>query len=224
MPVHAEIPTPLVIADACSLLDVIQAANHKNLGGEMVATEAVLAADPQKLRVAVCDVAAGEFRKHLDRVVSSTRNCLRGLRTGLLQADAIGRHLGLASTFTEVHAWEETIVEAGKTLAESLLDRALEIEKIYELDYPKAGQRIEKLRRPAQKGKNSLNDCLIAEMSIRVAGSRLHQRTFLLTSNVEDFGRERVHSDLAQDFATAELEYATSWREVAERLQIEFSL
>ena len=81
----------------------------------------------------------------------------------------------------------------------------------------RAISRVNKTMPPAQKGKNSLGDCLVVEtyleaaVKLRVAG--LQSRFVFISSNTEDFldTSRKLHANLRDEFDVVGLEYAPNF-------------
>jgi hypothetical protein len=117
-------------------------------------------------------------------------------------------------------SWEKRLVDRVEAVARTLLREAAVIDST--VDHDMALKRAMDRRPPARQGSSSTFDCIITECALRIAAGREPGSTFLLTSNRKDFGddRHRLHPDLAVEFATAGLEYAVAWSEVAGRLGV----
>lgn len=79
MPSAAE-PRHIVVADTCSFLDVVRAAERDRSGGKAIlAAEAVLnsATAAGDVRVALADVSRSEYEANVGNVDGSTRASLR---------------------------------------------------------------------------------------------------------------------------------------------------
>jgi hypothetical protein len=218
-------PARLVIADACSLLDIIRSAErHTKMAGEAVAADTVriaVEAEPDSLRVGVSDVARAEFEAHVDAIVEETRAALRSLRLRLTHADAVAVRLGLGVLLADQSEWENAIVGRVRDLALTLLGDSLRVDASDE-DRNNAFRRTVDRRAPARQGAAATHDCVIAEGAMRLSRSREKSTTFLLTSNAKDFGGggNRLDPNLEAEFAEAGLIYATTWSEVVGRLGI----
>lgn len=218
-----EVVDTLVIADTCSVLDLIRSAHrHESRNSEVAAAIALRrrATDaPDELVIAVCDVTKSEFDNNVVSVVEEAGNGLSNVLKRVRHADAVAAHLGIAKLESGSAPWATSIINKSERLARDLLGDASVITSLT-ADEHNAIKRSRLRIPPARQASASTFDCLITECAVRVARSRTPGSTWLLTSNTKDFGApgQRLHPLLYEEFSTVGLEFATSWTEVAGRL------
>lgn len=215
---------PVLLPDACSLLDLVRAPIREHFTpAEGTAAMTLLAqaeAQPPALLVVVNQQVEREFRANIESVVAGTRReleaaagrvqamveCMRSLSKVTGPVEPIGHHLN-AFGFP---ATGQALAERFLTVATVLVDGDGEIAR--------ATRRVSLARTPAALGKDSTMDCLNTETYLRFTTEcRARGRTsrfVFLTSNKNDYcskGRSVAKDDLAADLDVCQLGFASCW-------------
>ena len=210
-------PAPVLMLDACSLLDVARAPSlPNNSSGVVDAANRLLAgSDADRLWIVVAQVAANEFRQNINAVVQQQEGHLRRLRTDLTKATQVGRALGRGlprAAMSDV--FPAHLAEGLRERAEKLAQAALELDSD-DVCRAAAGRRVTAGRAPAGQGHiQQYKDCEIFEAYLNLLGelraAGFVERVAFVTSNTKDFGSPNdSESIVVSDLAVHRAEYFT---------------
>jgi hypothetical protein len=207
---------PILIPDTCVLLDLVRAPIRDAFSEAdgQTALSLLELAEAGAISVAIPDKVRSEYEENVGRVQEETKEALT--RT----TEALERMLRRLTSIGGEHAFQAPAVAPfavhGRTLAERFLARAVPFDGGDE-ERLKAVNRMARAIRPAQKGKDSLGDCLITEnclsltRRLREAG---HAKPILfVSSNVADYcvTPSKLAPPLDEEFQDADIAFACRW-------------
>ncbi|WP_157381107.1 PIN domain-containing protein, partial [Burkholderia ubonensis] len=154
-----------------------------------------------------------ELQDHLDTVAGEARNALTRFVTRVERIDAIAKAFGTNQVVDLAHfdghvSKARLVVERWISVAEAV-PQSTDIPAL-------AWARMLELRTPAQKGKDSMKDCVVIETYLdavkALRNSGLSSRIVFLSSNIKDYtGKESgglLNADLGKEFANLNIDYA----------------
>lgn len=110
-------------------------------------------------------------------------------------------------------AWTMAAVQHARQLADQFVDVAA-IEVVGHDDRQRAMQRVFTATPPSRRGKDSLADCVITEVALRLADARLtaDARTVFFSSNTQEYCEGgKLKAMLQTEFDVRGLEYVRTW-------------
>jgi hypothetical protein len=218
-------PTPLLLLDTCSILDVMRVpvrrqSNQLTAIGRLIAA---CTAVPEKCRMIRASIVAKEFANNRPAVEAELRRFIADLKSQADEFDEASRHFGLpvAANFYSSLPLAASLIG----LADSLLNVCLEVDADQSANNRAVDRTLHK-KRPARHGRG-LQDSIIVEECLELvrllrAGGFAEIAVFL-SSNSDDFcedDKKTLHADLAADFTAVDLQYARIWPEAANRLGV----
>jgi hypothetical protein len=121
----------VVIADTCSILDLVRTADrHESLAGETSAAKQLIrhiTFDGSSVAIAICDVTVGEFDANIEKVVLSARQGLAGLRKRINHAHMVALEHEIGSIVVGDSRWDVAMIDAAERLAREILQSSAQI-------------------------------------------------------------------------------------------------
>ncbi len=209
---------PVLCVDTCTILDVIRditratAVPHDANAGLALLSAAEAGSD---LIVLMAEQVTIELADHVDDVEEEAQNALAKFRTqahrihdvalaygaeGVLPLHHLDGHVSRSRTV--LHRWQE--VASVVPCNDGVVTRAL--------------GRVNKPRAPAQRGKESMKDCVIVEAYIEAAGqlrsAGLTKPIVFASSNTKEYyaaNTRHLQSELAEDLEAVDMGYAPNF-------------
>jgi hypothetical protein len=219
--------TKVVVVDACALLDLIRAASrcdyHSSYTIAAMALVAGVEAQIIDVRLIVPDIVRDEFQRNEAEVVDATKKALRKARDAYRHAVSVASTLRCDPLPAIVDdSWLDDGIDQAQRLANRLL-AASTIEVATPDDRSRANHRVLSAIAPSRRGKDSLADCIITELTLRlgrlaVAGNS-GATTLLLSSNTAEYCSpgSMLRAELQPEFSAAGVDYVRNWGEAAAR-------
>lgn len=207
---------PILIPDTCVLLDLVRAPIRDAFSEADGKTALMLLelVEAGRISVAIPDKVRTEYADNVGRVHEKTKDALTKT------TDALERMLNRLSSIGGEHTFQAPAVapfaEQGKTLAERFLAGAVFFDGGDE-ERLKAVNRMARAIRPAQRGKDSLGDCLITEnclsLTRRLRGAGHAKPILFVSSNVTDYcvTPSKLAPPLDEEFQDADIAFACRW-------------
>ena len=205
----------LVIADTCSMLDLVRGFTRSPRGAEdlqaAIALQRFSADNPDRLVIAICEPSTSEFDRHFDETVDEVERHLRRLDDALRAAHDVSTELAVGSLMFQNAAWARELAEAVADAGQDFFDNAARLSEV-QRDKDGADARVQQCTAPAQRGANSYVDCKIVECVLRTASDRQGASTFFLSSNTKDFGTSgSPRPPLDKQFDAAGVKFLNNW-------------
>lgn len=200
----------LLIPDTNVLLDVLRARAVSQGQNPAPGTSAEDATHISRLvassdvRVGIPHLVAIEYERNVEMVI---RTALHGYQE---IANRLAR-LGIPELPSNAIKAEQLLAN-DKLAAEQLMAQAETLEE-HEEDLRRADDRYRQRRPPAHLGKSTTHDSRVLETALRVARTREHTTTWLLTRNTTEFEQDgELLPELRDEYEEAGLSHARSWR------------
>ena len=206
---------PVICLDTCSVLDLIRDPTKKNvdLHERKSALDMLIAAEGEKrLAVLLAEQVKLEYYEHVDRVEKEAAEAIGNLKAQVARVEAVVRVYGGIGTADLQHLDDH--VKRARTIVDRWVAVAMLASQSSEIP-SRALIRLNKVQTPAQKGKDSMKDCVVIETYLEVVhrlrrGGHVAPIVFA-SSNVKDYA-EKTRSvpkpDLAAEFSALRMEYA----------------
>lgn len=208
---------PVLCLDTCTALDLVRNPARDGIEPhERTAAVGLLAAVEQGRLVALtAEQVDLEIVDNLPSVEDEAARGLRKLKTQVLRVDALDGVYGGTGRLNLDHLDDHVVRARG------IFDRWTACARSARPGTDVAARafgRVSQGRTPARKGKESMKDCVVVETYLeavavlRTAG--LVVPIVFASSNVNDYTNgagSRLRADLALDFATLNLGYASNW-------------
>jgi PIN domain len=208
-----------LIIDTCAFLDLIRtpARNqfHPAYGARARELLSMLQSATPPAVIYCTDITREEYNRHVGDVTADTERALSTVRDNY--RDALKRTGGLTGRqvppFVD-DAWIAEVVQQARRIADDFFSIA--VTEITTVDDRNAAfSRVLTATAPSKRGKDSLMDCSITEVALRIAraGQGQHSAIFF-SSNVNDYcAGGSLHPLLESEFAACQLEYVRNWGE-----------
>lgn len=210
-----EKPGPVVCIDTCVYLDFFDYALEPHIQDAFLKLEGLI--DRREIYLVSPSVVVEEYGKNEKNSVDRLRGTVRRVVEQTRSVRCLFLMLGAGDTQEPLpHFLDESrclrLLGELRGRVEGLLKRSQEFVVTAECE-PLAFRRMKLGIRPAQRGKDSLGDCLITEgLLALVRGLRaggFEAPISFVSSNVKDYAdvRDRLHPDLEPDFAALSIDY-----------------
>lgn len=206
---------PVLCFDTCTVLDLMRDPTqeavkaHERRGAMEILTSVESANKPVLL---VAEQVQREFSENVGRVEEETRVSIQKLKKQIARIDNVVAVYGAKGTTNLDHLGNH--VSQARQFAEKWIGAATLVRQGAEIP-AKAVQRVLEARTPAKKGKDSTKDCLVIETYLAVVrqlrDAGLTASIVFVSSNLKDYTEEtrtRLRTDLANEFAALNLEFA----------------
>ncbi|SAL18751.1 hypothetical protein AWB64_01291 [Caballeronia sordidicola] len=208
---------PVLCADTCSILDIMRDPTRDSVRPTDVeaALRLIDAMEGERTRGLVAHQVTLELNDHLGHVADEAARAMdafvgRATRIGAI-AQAFGTGTGIDISYLSGHAERARDAVDRWMGASTVIPQAQEVPGL-------AWSRMSQLRTPAQKGKDSMKDCVVTETylaavrQLREAG--VVARIVFLSSNIKDYtGKEasgNLNADIEAEFQALDIQYAKS--------------
>jgi hypothetical protein len=211
----AALQAPLLCFDTCTVLDIMRDPTRETARAhESQAALDLLAAieSGTKLIALMADQVGFEFGENAKAVEEEATKSLKKLRDQLARIDAVAAVFGGVGQTSVRHLDDHT------ARARAIVDRwmaAATPAKQQPDIASRAFVRLNQARTPAQKGKDSMKDCVVIETYLdivaKLRSAGLTAKAVFVSSNTADYTgetRKTLKSDLAAEFAVLGMEYA----------------
>jgi len=211
----AALGAPVLCFDTCTLLDLIRDPTresvrpHERQAALDLLKAMETSADPIAL---MAEQVALEFRKNAKMVEDESAKALEKLRIQLARIDAIAAVYGGDGQASLSHLDDHMV------RARAVVDRWMSVATPAAQGPDIASRallRLNQVRTPARKGKDSMKDCVVIETYLDIIGklraAGLNSKIVFVSSNTRDYAGEpgtTLKADLAQEFAKLDIEYA----------------
>lgn len=208
---------PILCFDTCSVLDIMRDPTREKAARaheQQAALDLVRAMESRGTLVGlVAEQVQTEVANNADAIENEAIRALKDLQKKLARIDKVVRALG-GTGQTNLGHFDGHVTRA-RAVVDRLMAAATLVRTTDEI-ITRAARRAVEPRTPAQKGENSLPDCIIVETYIDVVkalrSAGLGSRIVFASSNTNDYaGKARpvvLKPDLAVEFAAIEMEYA----------------
>lgn len=209
-------PAPVVLLDACSLLDVVRAPIRDEIPSGVVEAavglDAAAHAGPRGAWFVIATQAQEEFTQHIDTVAEDVTDKIAGIERRLGAIYSISQVLPVG-TMPLARPTALNLPRQLRDLAEGILARAAILERDDDCRL-RATDRVAKGVAPSARGKQEYKDCEILEHYLGFAHAlrRLGFAPALIfvTSNTKDYGKPgQLCPALEADFAAVSLSFVT---------------
>lgn len=206
-------PAPVLLLDACSMLDIVRA--PLNRGGEQTVRAAVaLTSTEVSVWLVLAEVAEREWHNNLPSVVRDCTTKLVQLEESVSHARAALAPLAGAETAAVLPSGAVASVELLRALGARMVDRALRLDPDERCRLA-AGDRVAGGYPPSRRGKEQYTDCEILEHYLELARQlravEFDHPVVFVSSNTIDYGKPpQPREPLAREFQEAGIEFTTT--------------
>jgi hypothetical protein len=212
-------PAPVLLLDACAVIDVARAPLLRDRGARIVRSAAEITQAAQRgsrgAWLVLAEMAHDEIQDVLPSETERTKKQSRETVDAYGRLHSVAQSLGMATE--RPHPDIELLIENLRRQAEDLA-AACTVVLANDLIRAAAGKRVADGRRPASRGRDKYRDCEILETYLALAralrGPVGTSRAWLVTSNTSDYGRPGLmDAELARDLEAAGIVLVTdvSW-------------
>jgi hypothetical protein len=201
----------ILFADTCAYLDLIRLAvrDKPRLEHALPQVLKLQKASHGGTIILAAEVTVTEYLRNIDYVCDEGTKFERDVDLAVKRFVDAARHFGDDVTAPDIRAL--TVIDRLRRLSNALFQATTFVSPTLDIK-SRASDRQSRVQRPAQRGKDSNGDCLVAETLLEVT-SGAGWKTVFLTSNTKDFADEgRLHADLASDFNTHGVVAAFEWQ------------
>jgi hypothetical protein len=206
---------PLVFVDTCSIVDLTrEPRDNFHSDHAETAMRLVQLSDSKKITIALSEQVLREFPISYVEAKGKAIDALKLLNKQM--SNLRGNLLAYGLSVPEFNGIpEEFFAEACDKISERFRASSIFFDTTVDAKL-KAANRVVDRKAPSGK-KQSFKDCLIIEScfeTLAIArGLGFTASAYFLSSNVEDYGRRRLHVDLQDDFLELKLEYTRTFAE-----------
>lgn len=206
---------PILCFDTCAVLDIMRDPTRETVRDheQRAALDLLTAIEAGTNLVGlVAEQVRLEFDNNADAVAQEAKRALQKLREQIARIDAVAAVLGSHGRTDLRHL--EDYADRSRAIVDRLMAAVTSVPQSPEIA-SRALLRLNQVRTPARKGKDSMKDCVVIESyldiisSLRAAG--LTSRVVFVSSNTKDYaggtGRS-LNPDLAEEFFKMGTEYA----------------
>lgn len=211
---------PVVCLDTCSVLDVVRDPfRDMSLPHDAAAAATLLQAlevGPNLVGLLAEQVQL-EIGGHFAEVTAEAERGLRKLRAHVARVDGLVRAFG-GTASTDLSAWDQHLATAS-SVAQRWAQASTAVPQSPSVPN-QAYLRVMRVKAPARKGKDSLQDCVVLETYLEAVGELrrigLATPVVFLSSNTADYGesstkRSQLHPELIPEFAALNMHYAAGF-------------
>jgi hypothetical protein len=206
---------PVLCFDTCTILDIMRDPTRENVRAheQQAALDLLTAMEAATNLVGlIAEQVRFEFDANAKAVEEEAARALKKLRDDLVRVDAVAAVFGAIGQVDldhlDDHVARSRVVVDRWMAAVKLVPQGAEIAS-------RALLRVNQVRTPARKGRDSMKDCVVVETYLDViAAARaagLASKVVFVSSNTKDYAGEigtALKPDLAQEFANIGMEYA----------------
>ena len=209
-------PKPLLCLDTCVYLDVL----NRAFSGQQVLNELdryECLHSRSAFHPIVPAIVATEYNRNIETVTDRAKQTIRAAAAAWSGLRPVMQQSTPGTAITDMDpAKAVAAIDYLATRSATFLGYALSIETDDSV-HARASRRECAGIRPAQRGKDSIGDCLICETLLALTkalrANRFIPPVIFVSTNIHDFAdanpgmRGRVHPDLASDFAALNIQY-----------------
>ena len=213
--ISAQKNVPILCLDTCAILDILRDPTRRDVRIHEQEASLVLlraAESGSNLEALIADQVSIEFRDNVQKVEKDAADGLSKLRDQIDKLDKLTTLHGLPGQVNPNH-WKDYVVRC-RNVAERWLKASTPVAQSDQI-VVNAFRRVSQARSPAQKGKDSMKDCVILETYLEYIRRRrndgLTAVAVFVSSNTKDYAETNgavVRKDLENEFKSLELEYA----------------
>lgn len=213
--ISAQKNIPILCLDTCAILDILRDPIRKDVRiHEQEASLSLLqvAESGSSLEALVADQVSIEFQDNVQKVEKEAEDGLSKLRDQIDKIDRLTTVHGSPGQVNTNH-WKDYAIRC-RDVAERWLKASTPVPKSDQI-VVNAFQRVSQARSPAQKGKDSMKDCVILETYLEhirsLRNDGLTAVAVFVSSNTKDYAETNgvvVRKDLENEFNSIGLEYA----------------
>ena len=213
--ISAQKNVPILCLDTCAILDILRNPTRRDVHiHEQDASLSLLQAaeSSSNLEALIADQVIKEFRDNVQKVEEEAEDGLSNLRDQIDKLDKLTTLHGSPGQVNPNH-WKDYVVRC-RNVAERWLKASTPVPQSDQI-VVNAFQRVSQARSPAQKGKDSMKDCVILETYLeyirRLRNDGLTAVAVFVSSNTKDYAETNgavVRKDLENEFKSLGLEYA----------------
>lgn len=208
---------PILCLDTCSILDVMRDPTRDSARAQdaQAALDLLGALETGSGLIGLlAEQVSLEFTEHVDRIEDEAEQALNKLKDRIKRIDAITTVFGASANTNLLHL--DAHVKRARVVVNRWIAAATSTNQSSDVA-SRALFRLNQARTPARKGKDSMKDCVVIETyleeisCLRSAG--LTSNIVFVSSNVKDYTNDsgsHLRPDLAAEFATLKIEYATN--------------
>lgn len=206
---------PILCLDTCAILDILRDPTRRDVHiHEQEASLSLLQATESgsNLEALIADQVNTEFQDNVQKVEEETEDGLSNLRDQIDKLDKLATLHGSPGQVDTNH-WKDYAIRC-RNVAERWLKASTPVSQSDQI-VVNAFQRVSQARSPAQKGKDSMKDCVILETYLeyihRLRNNGLTAAVVFVSSNTKDYAETNgavVRKDIENEFKPLGLEYA----------------
>ena len=218
---------PVLCSDTCTVLDLMRDPTRENvLAHERQAALDLLAemeVGPNLIGL-LADQVVFEFRENANTVESEAREALERLKHKLQRLDTVAAVYGGSGSASINHL--DGHVAQARAIVDRWVRASIQVEQGSDIA-SRAFLRLNQVRTPARRGKDSMKDCVVVETYIdfvaqlRMAG--LISPIVFVSSNVKDYTEETrtvLKADLFAEFTRLNLMFAPNFAAAKHQLRL----
>ena len=213
--ISAQKNVPILCLDTCAILDILRDPTRRDVRiHEQEASLSLLqiAESNSNLEALIADQVSTEFQDNVQKVEEEVEDGLSKLRDQIDKLDKLATLHGSPGQVDTNH-WKDYAMRC-RNVAERWLKASTPVSQSDQI-VVNAFQRVSQARSPAQKGKDSMKDCVILETYLeyirRLRNNGLTAVAVFVSSNTKDYAETNgavVRKDLENEFKSLGLEYA----------------
>lgn len=213
--ISAQKNVPILCLDTCAILDILRDPTRRDVHiHEQEASLSLLQATESgsNLEALIADQVSTEFQDNVQKVEEEVEDGLSKLRDQIDKIDKLTTVHGSPGQVNTNH-WKDYAMRC-RNVAERWLKASTPVPQSDQI-VVNAFQRVIQARSPAQKGKDSMKDCVILETYLeyirRLRNDGLTAAVVFVSSNTKDYAETNgavVRNDLEKEFNSLGLEYA----------------
>lgn len=213
--ISAQKNVPILCLDTCAILDILRDPTRRDVRiHEQEASLSLLqiAESNSNLEALIADQVSTEFQDNVQKVEEEVEDGLSKLRDQIDKLDKLATLHGSPGQVDTNH-WKDYAMRC-RNVAERWLKASTPVSQSDQI-VVNAFQRVSQARSPAQKGKDSMKDCVILETYLeyirRLRNNGLTAVAVFVSSNTKDYAETNgavVRKDIENEFKPLGLEYA----------------
>jgi hypothetical protein len=211
-------PAPVVLLDACAVLDIVRSPIRKEISSSIVETSIALkvaaSGAPPSVWLVAADLATQEVAEHLPAVEKEMASRIEELDRCLSDVATITEHLPTGS-FPQTRVTPLALPAHLRGLAEALMATTRRLEVDQECRF-RAGGRVAQGLAPSGKGRQQYKDCEILEhyleLARRLRSSGFAPQVVFVSSNTADYGTppDKILAAIQVDIDSVGMSFVTS--------------